>query len=122
MSTTNGALDCMNVVELSYVDNGRSLRIELTGSVPPYETMTITLRNAYSVRLSLSPDDEYPFFVPEIHWHTVEKEKNANLLNDAKYDFFGADRKFLVVDRQLVVLQLEGTICGQVIAEAVECE
>ena len=122
MSTTEGRLDCVNVVELSYADNGKSLRIEVRASIPPYETTTITLRNAYSVRLAQSPDDEYPYFVPEIYSRPIAKVDNADVLREAQYDFFDEQRNPLIVDRQLVMLQLEGAICGQVIAEAIECE
>ncbi|MHB9082103.1 MAG: hypothetical protein ACYC3X_31960 [Pirellulaceae bacterium] len=121
MAATEGRLDCVSVVDVSYCDNGKSLRLELRASIPPYETIAITLRNAFNVRLSQSPDDGYPFFVPEVRWRAMTKAENEQMLNEALYAFFDEHGHPLVSNRQLLVLELEGAICGQVVAESIEC-
>ena len=122
MSSERGRLDCVNVSDLSFIDGGGSLRITLVASVPPHNSTTLILRNAYSIRLSQSPGDEYPYFVPEIVWEPIPVDDSAHVLREANYDFFDADGNPLVAGRQLFILKLEGALCGEIIAEAIEYE
>jgi hypothetical protein len=122
VNTCEGRLDCVNIVDLSFSEGGRSLRIELRGSIPPYESMTMTLQNAFCIRLSQSPGDEYPYFVPEMRWRAIPENDTADVLREIEYNFFDELNSPLIAGRELILLELEGAICGQVIAEAVLCE
>lgn len=114
----DGVLLDMNLVDLSFTDAGRSLRIELRGSIPPYESKVMALRNAFSIRLAQSPGDEYPYFIPEIRWRHPETNENLNLLHEAHYDFLDHTNTSPIADRQLIVVELEGALCGQIIADS----
>ena len=122
MSETAGRMDCMNVVDLSFSDGGRSLRVEMRASIPPYESVTMTIRNAFCIKLSQSPDDEYPYFVPEIRWRTVAAANGEDMLREAKYDFLDEHGNPLIAGRELVVLEMEGALCGQIVAEGILLE
>jgi hypothetical protein len=122
MSTTEGRMDCMNVVDLSFSDGGRSLRVEMRASIPPYQSTTMTIRNAFCIKLSQSPDDEYPYFLPEIRWRIVAANNSEDVLREAKYDFFDETGNPLIGGRELVVLEMEGALCGQIIAEGLSLE
>ncbi len=120
MNTNEGYLDCMNVIDLSFFDGGRSLQIKLRSSIPPYESTMLSVRNAFSIRMSHAPGDEYPYFVPEIRWRPIPKKNNAEVLHHAQYNFLDQQQNLLIVNRELLLLELEGAICGQVIAETIE--
>ncbi len=117
MSTNQGRLDCVNVVELSFSDGGRSLRIDLRGSSPPYELTSVKLQNAFIIHLSQSPGDEFPYFVPEVRWRPISQCEKADVLRAANYDFFDEQKKPLIADCELIVLEMEGALCGEIIAE-----
>jgi hypothetical protein len=90
--------------------------------LPPYETKIIVLRNAFMVCLSQGPYDEYPYSVPEIHWKLVPKDQAAEVLRHSGYGFYDQNQNPLVADRELLILELEGELCGYVLAETIECE
>lgn len=119
MSATWGRLDCVNVVDLSFSDGGRSLRIELVGSIPPYESTTIKLQNTFLIHLSQMPDDEFPFFVVEMRWRPIPQNESADVLVAANYGFFDEQDKPLIAGRELIVFEMEGALCGEIIAEKV---
>lgn len=50
MSET-GRMEVVNVVGMEFVDNGRSLRLEIVASIPPYATSYVTFRNTYGIKL-----------------------------------------------------------------------
>lgn len=122
MSQVLGSFDCVNVVDLSFCESGRSFRIEIRMDLPPYETKIIVLRNAYSVCLSQGPDDGYPYSVPEMHWMQVPRDQTAEVLRRSDYGFYDQHQNPLVADRELLILELEGEICGHVLAETIEFE
>jgi hypothetical protein len=122
MSENHGRLECVNVVELSFSDGGRSLRLDLRSSIPPYESTALKLQNAFSIRLSQSPGDEYPYFVPEVRWRPIPQNERADVLREMNYDFFDEQNKPLIADRELVVFEMEGALCGRIVAEKIICE
>ena len=109
----------MNIVGMSFSEGGRSLQIELRASIPPYEYTTMTLQNAFYMRLSQAPDEGFPYFVPEMHWRPIPDNDKVEILRQMQYDLFGRWNKPLIADRVLLLLEIEGDICGQIIMESV---
>ena len=112
-------LDFVNLVGIDFVDEGKSLRLEVVDSIPPHDVRFLTFKNAFSIRLCQSRDDGFPFVLCELTWRLVEPEEMGSILAELAYPFFDSNGVPLLHDEPLVVARLEGAMVGSILAEEV---
>lgn len=115
-------MEAVNLVGIEFVDEGRSLRLEIVESIPPHGVSFITFRNAFAVRLFQTRDDGFPFVLCELTWRAVGPAEQDDILAALAYPFFGSDGRPLLLDAPLVVARLEGAMVGEILAEEVVTE
>jgi hypothetical protein len=116
----SGRLEVLNVVRMEFVDGGRSLRFETIASLPPHATSLVLFKNVYSIKLSMTGQDEYPLVLVDLAWRDVRKDETQRLFRDHDYAINDEMGNPLVRDRRLTLAQLEGDIVGEILADQVE--
>ena len=117
MNSRGGVLEGVNVVDMQFIDNGRSLRLELIESVPPYAKNWLTFKNTYSIRLLQNAGDGFPLIVIDLIWKDLPaREVNQALSGHSAFDGSGNS---IAMTLPLVIAHLQGDLSGDVIAEAV---
>ncbi len=114
-----GRIEVANVVGIAFVDNGRSLRFEIIGSIPPHATEYVTFKNTYGVKLFQAGGDEFPMVVIDLTWHAIPDEEKEQALSAHQYPIFDESQRPFAFRRPLVIGHLEGAIVGDVLAEEV---
>ncbi len=115
----SGRIEVVNVVNIDFVDNGRSLRFEIVASVPPYNTSYVTFRNTYGIKLFQSGSEEYPMVVIDLTWQKVPIDEKEQILTANDYPILDEFQKPFALRHPLVLSHLEGAIVGDVFAEEV---
>ena len=118
MSET-GRMEVVNVVGMEFVDNGRSLRLEIVASIPPYATSYLTFRNTYGIKLFQAGGEEFPMVVVDLTWRAIPDEEKQQFLSAHEYPILDQLQRPLPLARPLVLSHLEGAIVGDVFAEEV---
>ena len=119
MNSENGRIEVVNVVNIEFVDNGRSLRLEIIDSIPPHSTRFVTFKNAYGVSLFQSGDEEFPMVVIDLTWREVSLNEKEQMLSTHHYPIFDESGRPIALKRRLVAAHLEGAIVGDVLAEEI---
>jgi hypothetical protein len=112
-------MEAVNVVGIEFTDNGRSLRLELVESLPPYAGSFLTCTNACCVKLYKCGADEFPLVVVDLSWGPVCTDAKARVLMEHGYpieDEFGAP---LPAARPLAWARFEGALVGDVLADEI---
>jgi hypothetical protein len=119
MSSDSGRLEVVNVVNIEFVDNGRSLRLEIVESIPPHATRFVTLKNTCVIELFQHGGDEFPLIVVDLVWKKVLENDREPTLAALRFPFFDVNGRPVARVQTLVAIHLEGSIVGTVVAEEV---
>ena len=114
------SLDCVNLVGISFASDGRSLEIEIRASIPPYAAGVVYLENVIVFKMARSQDDGFPYFIPELSWQVFAESESQDILAKVDYPFRDVQQEPTPPQGEIVVLNLEGAICGEIVAERVE--
>ena len=112
-----GYIDCTNIVDISFVDNGRSIQFEFVSSYPPYDTHFLTIKHVRAIRITLLPDTGFPYTALDVRWG--RRGENETKPPDSPSSFRG-ERKESPVIGGLYEVHFEGHITGDIIGERVE--
>ena len=119
MSNPNGRVEVVNVINVEFVDNGRSLRLEIIDSIAPHATRFITFTNTCGISLFQSGEDEFPMVVIDLTWREVPQNDRAQVLAAHHYPMFDESESPVAAKRRLIVAHLEGAIVGDILAEGI---
>jgi hypothetical protein len=120
MTADTTQLDVFGLVGIEYTDNGKSVRLEIVDTMPPYGTRSLTFRNAYVVRLCQDRDDGFPFVICEMNLCHVRHDEKKDILTRLQYPFFDEAGIPHLMDQTLLVAHLEGAMTGDILAESVD--
>jgi hypothetical protein len=112
-------MEVVNVVGIEFVDNGRSLRLEIVESIPPHVTSYVTFRNTYGIKFFQAGGEEFPMVVIDLSWRTIPDGEKQQLLSAHQYPILDELQRPFVVGRPIVASHFEGAIVGDVFAEEV---
>lgn len=120
MSGRSGYLKVVSLVGIDFIDEGRSLKMELTDSVPPYCETVVLLKNTYLVKLFRCTSEPFPAIIVDFYWNEISRDDLKTTLRDCDFPFFNDQREPFVDCESLVCVQLEGDITGTILVESIE--
>lgn len=120
--STSGHIEVVDVNGIEYGDDGTSLRLEVTETIPPHRTCFVVFEGVCVSKLFQVCRDEFPLTIIDLTWHAVAECDKAEVLTEHSYPFLSENGRLRIPEASLVAAHLEGDLVGDIVAEKVLVE
>lgn len=120
--STHGHVEVVGINGIDFVDNGKSLRLEIIETIPPHSSSYLTFKGVCISKLFQVGGDEFPLTVIDLTWQEITERDKAIILSKHGFPFLDENYRMRVPQARLLAAHLEGDLVGDIIAEEVVVE
>ena len=115
----SSSIEAVNIVNIDYVDDGRSIRFEMIDAGIPHDIFLVIFKNYYICNFCRSVIGEYPLIAIDLTSHELEDSDKELACVKLGFQYHDQQDRIMVPDTTMYITHFEGDFVGDILSEGV---